>query len=318
MAEICLKVCQSMNQIPLRVLCILLAFLQGCVLNYYLVIHKNVHWYSWVVADIAVMLLMIVTFIISYRHLQLAKKSQRNQSPIQTGSLPLGYFSWFMYSVILATRVAIIYKDFAYKLVEEDFFGPNTLKITISMSAFVFLLLLLSHHNAESNSERKHMIAEITATVVFDVLDSIDALDIMFDEEAIKDFPGHFDTAILIIACVNLVLPTLPLMTLSQAHFGHKIVPRQIAMAHKMMLVFFVNMPLLGIRLVLWHGLDEDISIFPVKNLIVIFLVCHDLYEKRVEKMERREQDDPDGIEIVERLGVQSSAGEESQLRSTV
>ncbi|XP_052782136.1 uncharacterized protein LOC128218504 [Mya arenaria] len=297
MADVCIRMCDSMHHIPLRILCVIIALLQGSVLNYYLVKHKNVSWYAWIVADIAILLLFVTAFIISYKHLKLASKSSQPKAPIQTGSLPLAYIVWLVYSVILAARVAIIFRDFAWQLDEEDFFGPNTLKINISMAAFVFLLLLLSHHDAGIDSERKHAILEITGTVVFDILDSIDVLDIMFEKSAVDNFPAHLDTAILIIACVNLVLPTLPLMTLSKAHFGHRFIPREITILHKIMIVFFVNLPLLAIRLVLWHLLSLDISIFPVKNLIVIFLVFHYLYEKRREDLKRQEADNTDGVE---------------------
>jgi len=297
MAEVLIQVCSSMYHIPIRIMCLFIVLIQGVVLDYYLVEHKNIIWYSWIVADIAIIFVFIVAFIISYRHLIVAKSACMENTPVQTGALPLGYFAWFVYTVLLASRVAIIFRDFAWKLKEEDFFGPNTLKITISMSAFVFLLLLLSHHDADIDSERKQKITEIAGTVVFDVLDSVDVLDIMFDKSAIDDFPVYMDTAIIIVACINLLLPTLPLMTLSQAHFGQKLVPKEIAMLHKMMIVFLVNMPLLTIRLILWHVLGKDISIFPVKNLIVIFLVFHDIYEKQREKVERHDRCKRDGIE---------------------
>lgn len=288
--------CNSMYHIPIRILCLIIVLIQGVVLDYYLVEHKNIYWYSWVIADIAIIFVFMMAFIISYRHLMVAKACLKN-TPILTGALPLGYFAWFVYSALLASRVAIIFRDFAWKLKEEDFFGPNTLKITISMAAFVFLLLLLSHHDADVDSDRQQKITEIAGTVVFDVLDSVDVLDILFDKDAINDFPIYMDTAIIIIACINLLLPTLPLMTLSQAHFGHKLIPREIAMLHKMMVVFLINMPLLTIRLLLWHLLSKDISIFPVKNLIVIFLVFHDIYEKQRQDVERRERYRTEGIE---------------------
>lgn len=309
MANVCLKMCNSMYQIPTRILCVLLVLLQGVVLEYYLVKYKSIYWSSWIVADIAVILVFVTAFIISYRHLLLSKDAVVKNTPIQTGALPLGYLAWFVYSGFLSTRVAIIFRDFAFKLKEEDFFGPNTLKINISLAAFVFMLLLLSHHDAEVDSDRKYVIAELTGTVIFDVLDSIDVLDILFDKEAVEDFPVHMDTAIIVIACVNLILPTLPLMTLSRTHYGHKSTPREIMMLHKMLLVFLVNLPLLNIRLLLWHLLSRDISVFPMKNVIVIFLVFHDLYEKRREELDREEMMEVDG-ELTDLREMRSQEGD--------
>lgn len=297
MANVCIQMCSSMYQIPMRILCVVIVLLQGAVLDYYLVYHKNNYWCSWIVADVALFFTFFMAFVISYRHLILAKQSAERHTPIQTGPLPLGYFAWLVYSCLLAARVAIIFKDIAFKLNEEDFFGPNTLKISISSAAFVFLFLLLTHHNAETDSLRKIFINELTGTVVFDVLDSVDILDVLFDHEAIEDFPIHLDTAIITVACVNFILPTIPLATLSSTHFGHRRASKEIIFLHKMLLVFLVNLPLLIIRLLLWHVLSKDISVFPVKNLIVIFLVFHDMYEKRKEEIshEGEEMDDIDG-----------------------
>lgn len=296
MANVCIQMCSSMYQVPLRILCTVLVLLQGAVLDYYLVYHKNYYWCSWIVADVALFFTFFMAFVISYRHLIVAKESAEKHTPIQTGPLPLGYFAWLVYSSLLAARVALIFKDIAFKLNEEDFFGPNTLKISISSAAFVFLFLLLTHHNAETDSLRKVFINELTGTVVFDVLDSVDILDVLFDHEAIEDFPVHLDTAIITVACINLILPTIPLATLSSTHFGHRKAPKEIIFLHKMLLVFLVNLPLLIIRLLLWHVLSKEISVFPVKNLVVIFLVFHDMYEKRKEEIEQegREMDDID------------------------
>lgn len=284
MANVCVRMCESMYQLPTRVVCIILVLLQGGVLDYYLIHQKGVYWYAWIVADIAVAFVFIMAFVISYRHLMLVRKSSSRKTPIQTGSLPLGYFAWLSYASALAARVAIIYKEFAWKLDEANFFGPNTLKMSISLAGFVFLLLLLSHHDALTGSDRKHYIEELTATVVFDVLDSVDCLDVLFDKEDIEDFPDGLHIAIISIACINFILPALPLITLSSTHFGHRNVPRYMVVLHKLMLVFFVNLPLLIIRLLLWHALSKEISIFPVKNVVVIFLVFHDLYEKQKQK----------------------------------
>lgn len=292
MANVCIQMCESMYQLPSRICCFLLVLIQGGILDYYLVSHKNLYWYGWIGADVAIGFVLFVAFMISYRHLRYIRKSSTNNRPIQAGSLPLAYFAWFIYSLALAGRVGIIFNDFAWELKEENVFGPNTLKITISLAAIVFLLLLMSHHDAELNSERRHYIEEMTATVVFDILDSVDALDIMFEKEDIDDLPNGMGMCIITISCLNLILPVLPLCTLSRTHFGHHIQQDSIILLHKLSLVFVVNLPLLVFRLVLWHALSKEISIFPVKNVIVIFLVFQDLYERNRQKLRARDETD--------------------------
>ncbi|ESO88784.1 hypothetical protein LOTGIDRAFT_165197 [Lottia gigantea] len=279
--------CGYLRLIPTRIITGLLVTLQGVIINYYLIYYNNWYWYAWISADIALIFVFITTFVVSYRHLQFLQTSSSSTTPAsRVGSLPLLYFTWLVYSLLLAIRVGLIFKNFAWKLKEENFFGPNTLKVTISLSAVVFFLLLQSHHDAPLNSRREHQIEKLTKTVIFDILDSVDILDALFSKST-KDvlLPG-LEVCIIIIACLNLILPTLPLMTLSRIHFGYKITPRNIETLHRLLLLFVVNAPLLSIRIILWHKLDQDISTFIVKN---IFVICVMLYEFYKEDQHRRE-----------------------------
>ncbi|XP_071083390.1 transmembrane protein 121B-like [Haliotis cracherodii] len=276
------KRCDACYLIPTRVLCIGLVILQGAIIDYYLVQHNNSYWFAWIAADVALIFIFIMAFLFSYRHLQLVKSTSNEQAPVRAGSLPLGFFAWFVYSIILAVRVGIIFKNFAWKLKEEDFFGPNTLKIAVALSALVFVLLLLSHHDAPPKSERQKHIDILTQTVVFDILDSVDVLDVFFEKEnvdALKILPG-LDWGIICIACANLIIPTLPLMALSRIHFGYKFLPETLETLHKMLLLLVINTPLFTLRLILWHRLDQDVSTFIMKNFLVIGLVIYDFYNK--------------------------------------
>ncbi|XP_041379829.1 uncharacterized protein LOC121392829 [Gigantopelta aegis] len=266
--------------IPTRVICMLLVIIQGAVLNYYLVLYNNRYWFAWIAGDVGMLFVFLMTFVISYRHLSLVRRALMLGTPIETGSLPMGYFSWFVYSCMMSVRSAIIFKNFAWKLDEQDFFGPNTLKFNLCLSAIVFLMLLMSLHDAVSGSERKRHIDILTQTVVFDILDSVDILDIFFDKKGVDAlFPG-LDWAVVCIASLNMVLPTLSLMTLSRTHFGYLPLPKTLETAHKLAVLFLVNAPLLSIRLLLWHKLDQDVSTFIMKNIIVICLIIYDFYKR--------------------------------------
>ncbi|XP_052068353.1 transmembrane protein 121B-like [Mytilus californianus] len=292
MANVCIHMCESMYQIPSRVLCFLIIILQGGVLDYYLISHKTVYWYGWVAADVAILFVFIVAFIISYRHLLIVRQSSNSQAPVQAGNLPLGYFAWFVYSVALVARVAIIFSDFAQFLVETDFFGPNTLKITISLACAVFLLLLMMHHDAQPGTMRMHRIQEFSGTVVFDILDSVDMLDVLFDPKDRFDLPSGMCMAIISISCINFILPIFPLMTLSNSHFGYKNTSESLLILHKLLLIFVVNLPFLIMRLLIWHVVQKDVSIFIVKNLLVIIVNFYQLYENEVRKYNRSQSGD--------------------------
>ncbi|XP_033745133.1 LOW QUALITY PROTEIN: uncharacterized protein LOC117330763 [Pecten maximus] len=297
MGSSCLSCCDAMYQIPTRVLCFVLVMVQGGILDYYLISNKNIYWYGWVAADVALGLVFIMTFLISYRHLSIIHRSRGSASTVQAGSLPLCYFAWFVYSVFLGARVFIIYRDIAGTLNHSNVFGPNTLKITVSGTCFVFLLLLLTHHDAIPSSKRKHKIEELSGTVVFDVLDAVDVLNIFFHKSQIDDLPNELVLAILIVASVNFLVPIIPLMVLNRMHFGHKDHSDGLVVMHRLSLVFLINLPLFVIRMLLWHVHSRDISIFPMKNLIMIFLVFHDLYDKRRADVKDAEKKDISCIE---------------------
>jgi hypothetical protein len=164
----------------------------------------------------------------------------------------------------------------------------------------------MSHHDAEPDTKRRHYIEEMTATVVFDILDSVDALDIMFEKSDIDDLPKGMGLCIISISCLNLILPVFPLCTLSRTHFGHHMKHETLVLLHKLSLVFVVNLPLLVFRLVLWHALSKEISIFPVKNVVVMFIVFQDLYERNRQRMRARDETDTAASHEMKQLPVQS------------
>ncbi|XP_069141726.1 transmembrane protein 121B-like [Argopecten irradians] len=297
MANCCLTCCNAMYQIPTRVLCFLLVMVQGGILDYYLINNKSIYWYGWLAADVALGLVFIMTFLISYRHLSIIHRSRDSNSMVQAGSLPLCYFAWFVYSVFIGARVFIIYKDIAGTLNEENVFGPNTLKVTVSSTSFIFILLLLTHHDAIPGTNRKYKIEELSGTVIIDILDSIDVLNIFFYKSQIDKLPEELVLSILIVASLNFLVPVISLMVLNRLHFGHKDRHQGLIVLHKLMVVFLVNLPLFIIRMLLWHIHNSDISIFPMKNVVMIFLVFHDLYDRRRADVDDGEKKDSSCIE---------------------
>lgn len=71
------------------------------------------------------------------------------------------------------TRMIIGLLNFVEHLREDAFFGPNTFKTTIALSAVIFVLLLTSHFEAPSGSPQRVYIEELTGTVMFDLIDTV-------------------------------------------------------------------------------------------------------------------------------------------------
>lgn len=275
MANCFIKCCRTVKFIPVRTFCILVLLLHTGFVDYYLVENKGINWLLFLIADVITLCLFIASFVVSYQQIA----SPRPDSEMERTGSWLGVGSWFLYSAIVATKAGIIFMDFADDLDENDFFGPNTLKTTLALAGVVFLLHLSSLHDAKPGSERRSYIEELTGTVIFDIMDCVDSMEPLFIKEDRKDFPPGLEEAIVTIACLNFVIPTIPLLTLTHTKFGHAKLPRRLVMIHKILLAFIVNLPLLVMRMILWHGLNHGVSIFSLKNVIVIAMISYDFYE---------------------------------------
>ncbi|XP_059152674.1 uncharacterized protein LOC131938587 [Physella acuta] len=277
------KLCNICFLLPSRVLAVILICLQGCVLDYFLVHYQNHNWYAWIAGDVAVILSFLVTFFISYRELKFVHDANSSihkamKSRVEPGSFPLSYFAWLVYSVILAARVGIIYKDLAFEIQPEMFLGRNILKFTVAMSGLVFLLLVAAHHDSDSGTYVRHQINVLTAIIPFDIIDAVDVLTIFFTLSQDVVEPAVV-WAIVVIACANLVFPVVPLMILSGSHYGLQPVAPIKSILNNLFHIFIINAPLLAIRLLLWYKENMEVSPLIVKNIICILYGLKDVFE---------------------------------------
>lgn len=280
MANLCTKCCKSIRHLPSRLLCLCFHFIQAAILDYYLVIYKGHPWLICISADVVVAIVFVMCFYFSYKYLKHAQTwGVDNVTVSDSGNLPMSPVAWFLYATLVSIKTGICFKDFVFELDESTFFGPNTLKTSIALSGIIFTLLLATNHDAKPGSHRRKYIEELTGTVIFDILDCVDSMEILFIREERETFPKGMDDAIIAIALINFFLPTIPLITLSKTKYGEAKLSHKLVMIHKVCLAFFVNLPLLITRMVLWHGLSRGISIFSLKNIIVIGMISFDLYE---------------------------------------
>ncbi|XP_076088389.1 uncharacterized protein LOC143058816 [Mytilus galloprovincialis] len=296
MANVFTKCFKAVKHFPSRFLCLCFHFLQAGILDYYLVTYKGKAWLAFIGADIVVAIVLCLCFFLSYRHLNRAKPNGDKEADPESASLLFVPISWFAYSTLLAIKVGIAFKDFAFLLSEYIFFGPNTLKTTIALGGIVFALLLATNHDAKPGSPRRKYIDELTGTVIFDILDCVDSMEMLFFKEERDTFPTGVDDAIIAIALINFILPTIPLITLSKTKYGEAKLSHKLVMIHKVLLAFVVNLPLLITRMILWHGLSRGISIFSLKNVIVIGMTSVDLYETLEGGENKQTQNNNDGV----------------------
>ena len=182
------KRCDPFLFLPSRITAIILAIFQGGIIDYYLVRYNNHSWFAWIAGDVAIGFSFYITFFISYRELKINVRKSRlpkehhtePKLPVDARGFPLIYFAWLVYSIILAVRTAIIYKNFAYKIESGVFFGTNMLKFTLAMSGVMFMCLVTAHHYAAPGTPARNHINAVTALVPFDIIDCVDILSIFF------------------------------------------------------------------------------------------------------------------------------------------
>jgi len=192
---------------------------QCALMDYYLVAYNNWVWACWVIADLFVIAIFILMFFVSYRHL---KRRQVFILPAQFGELPLTYVSWFFYSIVLVTKISLLYAmptSIALQLQEADFFGPNMLRTAISLSSIIIYLIILTSHDTGSRSPQNEFITAIIGSVYIDLLDTSQFTDVLRDEKK-AIFNNHLQYPTLAIICFNFMLPTAALVILSKKHFG--------------------------------------------------------------------------------------------------
>ena len=192
---------------------------------------------------------------------------------------PLTFVAWLVYATVLDIKVGVIFASFSTNLDEDYFFGPNTCKTSIALAGLVFITFLNTQHDAR-HGDRRALILTLTATVLVDILDGVDNLDNLFEKDIRDTFPPGLDDAMIAICCINFLLPTIPLLTLSLTRFGLHPLPEKLETLHKLGVAYLVNLPLLITRMITWHGLAQGISIFTLKNIIVLGVVTFEVLEK--------------------------------------
>uniref|UniRef100_A0A0B7B3E8 Uncharacterized protein n=1 Tax=Arion vulgaris TaxID=1028688 RepID=A0A0B7B3E8_9EUPU len=281
------RFCTRLHDVPAAFLCVAIFILQTSIMNYYLIANISIGHWSWLGPDLINLTLLVASIINSYSALHGSGSRDEN-------FYSLAWISWLLMSIFVSVKTIVIFNGVAVTLVEEDpsFFGPNTLKTAIALGSCVFFLLLTTQHDAPLGSEKKRYIEELTGTVVFDILDTVDILEILFKGKAVDTFWPGLREFILSVATLNLIIPTVPLLTLCKTKFGEDELDKKMIYLHRLLVVLAVNSPNLLIRLILWNVFSAAISPFSLKNLILIAMTVYEFYQHKKEKFQERNNHD--------------------------
>ena len=255
-----------------RIFAVGLLILQGVIMNYYLIVDRDsLAWFAWIATDVIVLIAWVFTMWMSHR------KSQSTTN-VTKDELKFAYLAWIVYALHLVPQVATLFKLKASLLDEKLIFGPNMLKMTLCLTPMLFLFLIYAHHDAKSHSRRKYYLEKMTAAVTLDLFDSVEMLEYLFEKDAIT---LGLENAILAFSCMNIFLPTFALFELkfNKFHDSGEISPISFKFIYICSFMFFVNVPFLVLRLILWHGYNLDVSVLLAKNALAIVMGVIEIME---------------------------------------
>lgn len=259
-----------------RIFAVILLVLQGALLDYYLIVkEESSWWFAWIVADAVVLSTWMLTMKISQRN---SRKLPQLPCEENKDEIKLAYLSWIVYSLHLVPKVAILFELKASLLDEKMVFGPNMLKMNLCLTPMLFLFLIYAHHDAKSHSRRRYYLEKMTAAVTLDLFDSVEMLEYLFDKEKI---PIELRNSILAFSCMNIFLPTFALFELkfNKFHESGETSPISFKFIYVCSFMFFVNVPFLVLRLILWHGYHFDVSVLLAKNALAIVMGVIEIME---------------------------------------
>jgi hypothetical protein len=111
-----------------------------------------------------------------------------------------------------------------------------------------------------------------------------------------------------------MLLPTILLFGLSRSRYGRSTVwLKRLKIIHRVVYFLAVNVPMLVIRLVVWHIHKKDVSVFLIKNVIGIGVVVNEVYMGMIEIRPANKPDDQQ-IKLMELKPAVQSPVEHQQM----
>lgn len=290
-----------------RFLCLAIFLLQALTLDYYLVYYLAPMWGSWAIIDVLCLGMFVATLALSSHRAVTVDgplRRFRQSHVIGLGELPLGYIAWALYAVQTSVRTAILFHYVAGQLEEKNFFGPNTMRTAMALTAVVFLELVLAHHDTPRKKCIHEYINDVAGSTALDILDAVAILDVLYDARARDSLDIHMRNTVVVVSSVNILLPTIPLFVLSRGHFEEQRTYVAVYMSYRLLHVLLGDVALLTMRMFLWHVKDERISVFVIKNCISIGMTLKQVYEMFVSE----DEDDKNGQDQGQSRGADEGA----------
>ncbi|KAE9420953.1 hypothetical protein Angca_000247, partial [Angiostrongylus cantonensis] len=271
------------------IICLVLVIIQLGLLDYYYVaVLSDKIWYSWIGADALVIVVLLWLLVLAIKYNQ----TQMEEVCSVDGKVKFAWIGWLIYSLVLVGKVATCFRLFYSELPpgpldnNDKHFDDHLFKLGLSLSVLIFLFMLEAHHYTPLMSARQLYITYLVTAICLDLVDNIYFLDLLW--QSFKDgwnLPLWLDLTILILACLNFVMPTFALLKL---RFGRY--PRLLYVNDKiwsLIYVLIVNGPFFGLRIYLYvfleiqqRGRHYDLSLFAVKNIAMTYLAMREIWTR--------------------------------------
>uniref|UniRef100_A0A915JZ18 Uncharacterized protein n=1 Tax=Romanomermis culicivorax TaxID=13658 RepID=A0A915JZ18_ROMCU len=130
------------------------------------------------------------------------------------------------------------------------------------------------------NSPRQTYLSYLASGITLDVIDSVLFLQLLIDPELKDSSKKHtfLPGAIIFFACFNFVLPTFALFKLRYTRRLPHWMPLPYEKLYTLFYFLTVNLPFLIIRAYVWQKDKNDVSIFIVKNFVMVILAFREVW----------------------------------------
>ncbi|KAJ8039396.1 hypothetical protein HOLleu_17103 [Holothuria leucospilota] len=277
----------------LKVLCILVfsaqsAFLDQFIMHFDDSVEKFKKGYVWIMVDGLITVVWILAFIFARLTRENAELPHRQRDLIH--EFPYAYVSWLMYAAVLVGKLTSIYTQQTSE--SHIVFNPHMLKITVSLTAAIFILLSYCHEKDIKHTEYREQMRKIGNTVGIAILDTVDLLDLMYTSNTDDDPISHtLQTAVLAFASICLILPVVPLFTLrviagkqvtvkrrkSQSQIDKANPWKRVYLVKFVLYVLLIDIPFFAIRFHLWLEKGLSLSVFFTKNILMFLKAFLDI-----------------------------------------
>lgn len=309
----CIHLCEHVNHYASRVLCMILIIMQVHYLDYLLVFYsQSSYWWFILIPDWVAIFLFLIYFIKSYKHFARAPKTYETYLGFQTTPDPIRcreghdktYFpwwplAWLLYSITISLKIIVLFtmtpEESIEQWEEQTLQGATGMQTAVGITSVIFFLMLVSNIHRSVNQKMKSFIHEVGATVTIDLLDTMDLLELLYEEEEKSDRWGGNEVIIfrlvLIIVVINMLVPVFPCVIIhrGRTHTSHMF--RRLVLIQKVLQIVLVNILFMCVRLVLWSMFSEKFSAFIIKNILMVGILSADIFNVYMEMHEEKHRE---------------------------